>query len=50
MSMTELTREPEEEILNFDVSDRTLEIAAGIAKEKAKFTLGSCTALSSCPA
>ena len=38
----------EKEILAFDVSDETLEIAAGTAKEKAGFTLGSCTGLSVC--
>ncbi|MGB6270814.1 MAG: hypothetical protein WBF44_04410 [Pseudolabrys sp.] len=38
----------EKEILAFDVSDETLEIAAGTANEKAGFTLGSCTGLSVC--
>jgi hypothetical protein len=37
-----------EETLLFDVSDEALEIAAQ-AKEKSKFTLGSCTGLSECP-
>jgi hypothetical protein len=37
------------EILAFEVSDDTLEIAAGTAKEKANFTLGACTGLSECP-
>jgi len=38
----------EEEILAFEVSDEALEIAAGMAKEKADFTLGACTGLSVC--
>ena len=39
----------EKEILAFEVSDEALEIAAGTAKkEKAGFTLGSCTGLSVC--
>ena len=38
----------EKEILAFDVSDEALEIAAGMAKEKASFTLGACTGLSVC--
>ena len=41
--------ETAEETFSFDVSDEALEIAAE-AKEKSKFTLGSCTGLSSCPA
>jgi hypothetical protein len=32
----------EGDILAFEVSDDTLEIAAGTAKEKANFTLGAC--------
>ena len=39
----------EEETLAFNVSDEGLEIAAGPAKEKVNFTLGSCTGLSECP-
>jgi hypothetical protein len=39
----------EEEILSFDVSDETLEIAGGSANEKANFTLGGCSGLSVCP-
>jgi hypothetical protein len=39
----------QEDILAFEVSDETLEIAAGTAKEKANFTLGACTGLSVCP-
>jgi hypothetical protein len=35
--------------LAFEVSDAALEIAAGTADEKAKFTLGACTGLSECP-
>jgi hypothetical protein len=38
----------EEEVLAFEVSDEALEIAAGVAKEKADFTLGACTGLSVC--
>jgi len=38
----------EEEILAFEVSDEALEIAAGMTKEKADFTLGACTGLSVC--
>jgi len=39
----------DEDILAFEVSDETLEIAAGSAKEKANFTLGACSGLSVCP-
>jgi hypothetical protein len=39
----------EEEILAFEVSDETLEIAASSAKEKANFALGACIGLSECP-
>jgi hypothetical protein len=39
----------QEDILAFEVSDETLEIAADTAKEKANFTLGACTGLSVCP-
>ena len=38
----------EEEVLAFEVSDEALEIAAGMTKEKADFTLGACTGLSVC--
>jgi hypothetical protein len=38
----------EKETLAFEVSDEALEIAAGMAKEKAGFTLGACTGLSVC--
>jgi len=44
-----LTGKPEEEILNFVVSDEALEIPAGTEKEKANFTLGGCTGLTVCP-
>ena len=40
--------ETAEAIFSFDVSDEALEVAAQ-AKEKSKFTLGSCTGLSTCP-
>jgi hypothetical protein len=39
----------EEEIFAFEVSDESLEAAAGTAKEKANFTLGACSGLSVCP-
>ena len=38
-----------EEILDFDISDEALEIAAGTVSNKANFTLGACTGLSECP-
>ncbi len=41
--------ETDEEIFTFEVSDETLEIAAGSTKEKANFTLGACSGLSVCP-
>ena len=50
--MTDITmrlEKSEGEILAFEVSDDTLEIAAGTAKEKANFTLGACAGLSECP-
>ena len=50
--MTNITmglEKTEEEMLAFEVSDETLEIATGTAKENANFTLGSCTGLSQCP-
>ena len=42
-------RNSQREILAFEASDAALEIAAGITKEKANFTLGACTGLSECP-
>ena len=39
----------EEEILAYEVSDESLESAAGTAKAGA-YTLGFCTGLSACPA
>jgi hypothetical protein len=40
----------EEAILSCDVSDESLEIAAGTGKaEAANYTLGSCTGFISCP-
>jgi len=47
--MMDNTIKNEEETLAFNVSDEVLEIAAGTAKEKVNFTLGSCTGLSECP-
>ena len=44
-----MTDQNEENLLTYEVSDQTLEIAAGTAKEKANFTLGACTGLSECP-
>ena len=40
----------EEEILSFQVSDETLETAAGKWNEKAGYTLAYCSGLSTCPA
>jgi hypothetical protein len=51
-AMTDITmrlEKTEGEILAFEISDDTLEIAAGTAKEKLNFTLGACTGLSECP-
>ena len=39
----------EDEIFTHEVSDEALEVAAGMAKQKANFTLGACTGLSECP-
>jgi hypothetical protein len=40
----------EQEILTFELSDETLEAAAGTMQEKAvNYTLGACTGLSVCP-
>jgi hypothetical protein len=47
--MTDITLKTEEETLTFDVSDEALEITAGVARERANFTLGACTGLSECP-
>lgn len=44
-----MTDHNEENLLTYEVSDETLEIAAGTAKEKTNFTLGACTGLSECP-
>jgi len=38
----------DEEILTYDVSDETLETAAG-SEKSANYTLGGCTGLSVCP-
>ena len=48
--MTDIALNAQEETLSFDVSDETLEVAAGAAKLGASFTRGSCTGLSECPA
>ncbi len=49
MQNTSMTLEKAEEIvLAFEVSDEALEMAAGLAQEKANFTLGACTGLSVC--
>jgi len=48
--MTDIEIKVQKETLSFDVSDETLEAAAGAAKIGASFTLGSCTGLSDCPA
>jgi hypothetical protein len=47
--MAEIALKAQEEILSFDVSDEALEVAAGTAKTRVSFTLGSCTGLSECP-
>jgi hypothetical protein len=47
--MTDIALKAQEEILSFDVSDEALEVAAGTAKIRESFTLGSCTGLSECP-
>ena len=47
--MTDIALKAQEEILSFDVSDEALEVAAGTAKIRVNFTLGSCTGLSECP-
>ncbi|HMF23441.1 MAG TPA: hypothetical protein VKG24_15115 [Pseudolabrys sp.] len=39
----------EENILTFNISDETLEIAGAAARQQVKFTLGACTGLSECP-
>jgi hypothetical protein len=38
----------EEMVFAFDVSDEALETAAGVAQERANFTLGACSGLSVC--
>jgi hypothetical protein len=51
-AMTNITmglEQTEQKILALEVSDEALETAAGTAKEKVNFTLGSCTGLSECP-
>jgi hypothetical protein len=48
--MTDIAPKAQEETLCFDISDETLEVAAGVTKLGASFTLGSCTGLSECPA
>ena len=48
--MTGITLKTDEETLTFDVSDEALEVAADAARQQVKFTLGSCTGLSECPA
>jgi hypothetical protein len=41
----------DEEMLAYDISDETLEIAAGSGRDRiAVFTLANCTGLSACPA
>ena len=42
--------ETQEDMLIFDVSDETLEIAASAPSGQVNFTLAACTGLSSCPA
>ena len=49
--MSDNALKAQEEMLFSDVpiSDEVLEVAAGAAKVRASFTLGSCTGLSECP-
>ena len=47
--MTHIEKKKYEEEISFDVSDETLEIAAGPTNIRESFTLGSCTGLSECP-
>ena len=48
--MTDNYIQREEEILSFEVSDESLEAAAGSVKEKAgAFTLAFCSGLDTCP-
>ena len=47
--MKDLVDQIEENLLTYEVSDETLEIAAGATKGNANFTLGACTGLSECP-
>ncbi|HEX4990805.1 MAG TPA: hypothetical protein VFW91_18645 [Candidatus Binatia bacterium] len=46
--MRNIANQIKEETLAFEVTDEALELAAGVAKEKASFTLGACTGLSVC--
>ena len=48
--MNEATRlnQQEQDILSFDVSDETLESAAG-GEAAVNYTLGGCTAIQTCP-
>jgi hypothetical protein len=49
--MTDATNsldQTEEEILNYEVSDESLETAA-VGGNKAAYTMGFCTGLSACP-
>jgi hypothetical protein len=48
--MKQATRpnQQEEDILSFDVSDETLESAAG-GEAAVNYTLGGCTAIQTCP-
>jgi len=47
--MTDIAQKMHEEELSFEVSDESLEIAAGRMNINESFTLGSCTGLSECP-
>jgi hypothetical protein len=51
VSAIRITNITEEEILDVEVSDEALEIAAGTVSDKANFTFGICTIQQSgCPA
>jgi hypothetical protein len=49
-AMKDIVLKSEEQMLTFDVSDETLEIAGGAFREQGNFTLSGCTGLSDCPA
>ena len=44
-----IVRVEENDVFTYEVADEDLEVAAGVATERANFTLGACTGLSECP-